>query len=305
MIEREGDLDIEKKHEANFECWFHKRLSDNRRSADNGSKQLYDLACGSEHHVRSYGGCIVNGVRYHTKEYAKTHTTQNSSIFVSGDDSNSVMEYFGKLKNILELRDPDQNIVYLFDCNWWDTRSATGIQMEQGFKIVNTSHKWCESNTFILTCQVSQVFYLDDPKLDGSWKVVQKWINRNIYDIPTVQMGDNIEDDEGLNDNIYQEGEYVGGNMVLFDEANVESSTRLRRNDATIAIDKLYIQLDASMFANDNLQDEEYNTNFDEEEELSSDNDIDSEHEKDFEPEQSSSSNNDTDSEYEYDDELC
>ena len=43
----------------------------------------------------------MNGVRYHTKEYAKTCTTQNSGIFVSSDDDNSVTAYYGKLKNIL------------------------------------------------------------------------------------------------------------------------------------------------------------------------------------------------------------
>jgi hypothetical protein len=123
------------------------------------------------------------------------------------------------------------------------------IRMKQGFMIVNISRKWCESNPFILACQASQVFYLDNPKLGGSWKVVQKWINRDIYDIQIVQKGDNIEDDQGLSNDIYQEGEYVGGNMVLVEEANVEASTQLRRDDVTIAIDELYIQLDASMFA--------------------------------------------------------
>jgi hypothetical protein len=90
-------------NEANFDCWFHKRLYNSRCSIDNGSKQLYDLACGPDRHVRSYRCCIVNGVRYHMKEYAETHTTQNIGIFVSGDDGNSVTEYYGELKNILEL----------------------------------------------------------------------------------------------------------------------------------------------------------------------------------------------------------
>jgi hypothetical protein len=303
MIEREGGLDIEKKHEANFERWFHKHLYNSKRSADNESQQLYDLACGPDRHIRSYKGCIVNGVRYHTKEYSETRTTQNSGIFVSGDDGNSVTEYYGELKNILELRYPGQNVVYLFDCDWWDTRSATGLRMEQGFTFVNTSRKWCESDPFILACQASQVFYLDDPKLGGNWKVVQKSINRDIYDIPTMHNGNNAEDDEGRSDDVYQEGECVGGNMVHVDEANVEASTQLRRDDVTIAIDELYIQLDASIFANDNFPDEDHEIDLDEEkeeeEDLCSDNDIDSE------DEHSSSSNNDTDSEYESNDEFC
>jgi hypothetical protein len=36
---------------------------------------------------------------------------------------------------------------------------------------MNTSHKWNEFDSFILTCQVAQVFYLNDPKMGGSWKV--------------------------------------------------------------------------------------------------------------------------------------
>jgi hypothetical protein len=54
--------------------------------------------------------------------------------------------------------------------------------------------------------------------------------------------------------------------MVHVDEVNVEASTRLRKDDATIAIDELYIQLDASTVANDNLLDENHDTNFDDEE---------------------------------------
>jgi hypothetical protein len=61
--------------------------------------------------------------------------------------------------------------VYLFDYDWWDIGSATGLRMEQGFTFVNISRKWCESNPFILACQASQVFYLNDPK----WVVVEKW----------------------------------------------------------------------------------------------------------------------------------
>jgi hypothetical protein len=59
----------------------------------------------------------VNGVKYHTKEYAKTCITHNSSIFVLGNDCNSVMEYYGEFKNILKLCYSDQNLVYLFNCD--------------------------------------------------------------------------------------------------------------------------------------------------------------------------------------------
>jgi hypothetical protein len=75
--------------------------------------------------------------------------------------------------------------------------------------------------------------------------VVGKWcISKSIETFIISQQNkkrDNIEDDQELSDDVYQEGEFVGVNMVLVDKANVETFTRLLRNDATIAIDELYI----------------------------------------------------------------
>jgi hypothetical protein len=51
----------------------------------------------------------------------------------------------------------------------------------------------------------------------------------------------------------------------------------LRRDDSTIPIDKLYVQLNASLFINDNPSIDEHNTNFDNEEQLSSNYDTKSE----------------------------
>jgi hypothetical protein len=83
----------------------------------------------------------MNRVRYHTKECAETRIIQNNSIFVSGDDDNSITKYYGELKNIPELRYSGKNFVYLFECDWWDTGSTIGIRMDQGLTIVNTSYK--------------------------------------------------------------------------------------------------------------------------------------------------------------------
>jgi hypothetical protein len=60
--------------------------------------------------------------------------------------------------------------VYLFKCDWWNTRNSSGIRTDQGFTSVNTGRKWYEFDPFILACQAVQVFYLDDPKLGGNWK---------------------------------------------------------------------------------------------------------------------------------------
>jgi len=289
MIEREGGPNIRKKHEANFERWFHKHLYNCRLNAENVSKQLYHLACGPDQQVRSYRSCIVNGVRYQTKECAQTRTTQNCGVAVKGEHDTSTIEYYGELKRILELRYPGPNTVYLFECDWWNIGNSSGIQTDQGFTSVNTGRKWYESDPFILACQAVQVFYLDDPKLGGNWKVVQRMINRNIYDIPTVQEGDNEEDDQGIRDDAYQEDECVGGNVVHVEDAN---------NEELIAIDGLYVQLDGLEFINDNMLNEDHGTDSVDEEELSSHDDTDSEHEQSF-----SSNTDDTNSDS--DDDMC
>jgi hypothetical protein len=54
LIEREGCHDIQKKHEANFECWFRDHIYSGGRNVENVPKLLYDHACGSECQVRSY-----------------------------------------------------------------------------------------------------------------------------------------------------------------------------------------------------------------------------------------------------------
>ena len=181
--------------------------------------------------------------------------------------------------------------MYLFECDWWGIESnILGIRKEQDFTIVNTSCKWYEFDPFILACQVTQVFYLSDPKLGGSWRVAQTLTNRNTcYNLTEVRE-DNDNDDQGTNNEVYQENECVKGNIAI-----VENSTMLCRDDSTIPIDELFVQLDASMFIDDNPSIEDHNTNSDNQEELSSNYDTEFEHTENSEHEQSSSSNNDSD----------
>jgi hypothetical protein len=257
----ECDLDIEKRHEAEFERWFQNRIRGS--NAGNVSKQLYDLACGPNHLVRSYRGCIVNGVRFHTKECEQTRTIQNSGIVVRGEHGTSNIEFYGVLRNILELRYPGPNHVYLFECDWWNTRSRTGMQMDQYFTTVNTSRTWYESDLFILASQDSQVFYLNNMKLGRSWKLVQKMTHRNIYDILTILERDNEEHDQGVNGKVHQERECVGGNAINV-ENNDEDSNLLFRDDAEptpIVVDEVFVQLDENTCIDDILYNEEHDTN--------------------------------------------
>jgi hypothetical protein len=252
-IQRQGTIDIDHKHEVEFESWFRNRIC--WRNTVNVSQELYSLTCGPDSQVSFFKGCIMNGVRFHTKDHDRTRHTQNSGITVPGEHESTTINYYGELRNILELHYMGRKQVYLFECNWWDIGNRTGMQKDEHFTSVNTSHTWYESDPFILACQASQVFYLNDTKLDSSWKVVQNMSHRNIYDIPIVLEGENEEDDE---DNS------VGENAHVQQEID-EDSISLQRDDVPaveleadqlkelIAVDEVFVEFDGSTFFNDDI----------------------------------------------------
>ena len=122
-IQGEGIINIDHKHEVEFENWFKDRICGS--NVTNVSKELYSLACGFDALVAVYQGCIVNGVRFHTKDREHTRRTQNSGVFVSGEDGGTKTNYYGELRNVLELTYMGNNRVYLFECDWWETRDGT------------------------------------------------------------------------------------------------------------------------------------------------------------------------------------
>ncbi|KAK9993895.1 hypothetical protein SO802_023598 [Lithocarpus litseifolius] len=279
-IQGEGIIDIDHKHEVEFENWFQNCICGS--DATNVSQELYSLACGSDALVAAYKGCIVNGVRFHTKDREHTRRTQNSGVFVSGEDGVTKTDYYGELRNVLELNCLGNNHVYLFECDWWDTRDGTGMQRDKHFTSVNTSRTWYHSDPFILACQASQVFYLNDTKLGSSWRMVQHMTHRNMYDIPTGIEKVHEENEEDNDDEVYQESECIGVNATVQHENN-EDSILLHRDDVPaidlgdlIPVDDVFVQLDGSMFINDDLSNEEWDTDSNHEEGTYSDDDVSS-----------------------------
>jgi hypothetical protein len=282
-IQGEGTIDIDHKHEVEFESWFRNRICG--RNAINVSKELYSLACGPDPQVAFFKGCIVNGVRFQTEDREETRRTQNSGISVPGEHELTNIDYYGELKNILELRYMGGNRIYLFECNWWNIGNRLGMQNDEHFTSVNTSRIWYEFDPFILACQASQVFYLNDPKFGSSWKVVQNISHRNIYDIPIVVEGESEEDDQDHGDMVYQENECVRDNAPIQQEID-EDLTLLCRDDvpavelsraelkALIDVDEVNVELDGSTFITDDLATEECDTNSIDEDEISSNDEI-------------------------------
>ena len=83
--------------------------------------ELFSLACGPENQVHTYIGCIVNGVRFHTKDRDDRRITQNSGIFVSGEHDGEEVDFYGILSNVVVLNYILGYKVILFKCSWYDT----------------------------------------------------------------------------------------------------------------------------------------------------------------------------------------
>ncbi|KAF5468939.1 hypothetical protein F2P56_013047 [Juglans regia] len=248
------------RHEAEFPKWFKQRIKHlHSQNAPEVSDQLYALACGPDPQVAFYNGCIVNGVRFHTKECERNRCTQCSGVLVKGEHEANDVNFYGILNDILELHYLGGHQVFLFNYDWWDIgKRRTGIQIDNHFTSINISRVWYKDDPFVLACQASQVFYLNDNELGGNWRVVDKITNRNIYDAPLMV---EEEDGEAADTEAYQENEPFGFNASV--ELDEEELTPLLGDDVTFEyVDVLPAN---NTVINEHLSDEAMNSNTDEE----------------------------------------
>ena len=155
------------------------------------SDDLYSIVLGPINQVRTYSGCFVNGLRFHTIERDNCRTTQNSGIMAYGETKADETNYYGVLQEVLDLEYP--KCTRLFKCNWFDTDvKKNKFRCDLGFKIINTSRFWYTDDPYILATQAVQVFYINDPKLHSNWKIVQIVPNKQVWDVPKVE---ELEDD--------------------------------------------------------------------------------------------------------------
>ena len=73
---------------------------DNREEVSEG---LYALSCRPDLRVRLWASCSVNGVRYNTTDRERHRQTQNSGVLVDGTHNGVPTEFYGQLKEIVEL----------------------------------------------------------------------------------------------------------------------------------------------------------------------------------------------------------
>ena len=154
------------------------------------------LGRGALRSVRRYSGYLVKGYRFHTLEREETLKTQNSGLVVTVEGANyassrdrrpvdGVINFYGKLNDIIELNYSGQIRVVLFKCDWVDINR--GCKKDNGVTLVNFSYKvhTCANLTddpFVLASQVDKVFYVRDPK-HNDWEVVRHVKLRDAFDM--------------------------------------------------------------------------------------------------------------------------
>ncbi|RVW66346.1 hypothetical protein CK203_065230 [Vitis vinifera] len=210
-LERTSSHNLEKRQEQEFPKWLADRMKALRvKQSPEATDELYSLACGPDNRVHTYMGCIVNGVRFHTKDRDDRRITQNSGICVSGEHDGEEIDFYGVLSNVVVLNYVLGYKVILFKCTWFDTnQKKKRIKHDYNFTTIQVTSTWYDNDPFILATQAQQVFYLDDYKNGHNWKVVQKVNHRHMWDVP--ERDTNIEIDEelcgGSDEEAYQDNE--------------------------------------------------------------------------------------------------
>ncbi|TVU26351.1 hypothetical protein EJB05_28894 [Eragrostis curvula] len=147
---------------------------------------------------------MINGWRFNTKDRDMLVKSQNSGVFVQGDDESGNKDYFGVLIDIIKLTYGKYSDV-LFKCDWWDVH-ATG----------------------------RGVYYVKDT-VDPKWLVVVKTKPRDLYDVPPDEDDDEDEESDitisnSSNNQACQENEYITVALSETMPDDIES-TILKRPD--------------------------------------------------------------------------
>jgi hypothetical protein len=207
---------------------------------------LYALACEPDLRVRIFSACLVDGVRYHTVDRERNRRTQNSGVMVEGTHNNECIDFYGCLKEIIELQYNsdlmEHRTVVLFQCDWFDTHSKkVNMKCDGYFRSINHSSRWYKNDAFILAAQATKVFYLQDIKNAGSWKIVQKFTHRHLWSVAENDI-DEIPSASGLS---YQDDTCVGfevqvneGDTEMIEHQDADSSV----NVSVSVVDEFWVQ---------------------------------------------------------------
>ncbi|XP_026416083.1 uncharacterized protein LOC113311461 [Papaver somniferum] len=223
-LKEESNVNLSRRQRTLFPEWFRKHIQD-LHSKKEATDEMQTLAWGVDVRVNSYKACNVNGVKYHSKDREARRTTQNSGLLVDGEHGGNAIEFYGTLRDVIELEYQHGYRIVLFKCDWFDVSpNRNKIRKDYDLTSINVSNLWYEDDPYVLASQAQQVFYVDDHKNGANWKVVNKMEHRHLWDVPEVHdLGATV-------DEAYQQG---GDLPVLstFDGGDDVEENELDRDD--------------------------------------------------------------------------
>ncbi|KAK9951512.1 hypothetical protein M0R45_006950 [Rubus argutus] len=138
----------------------------------------------------------------------------------------SMVEYYGVLKDIIELDYRNERKVVLFDCDWINGRLCrSGVKKEDfGFTLVNFDLLIPPPDTLIFGGQAHQAFYIQDP-IEKEWHIVVRTTPRDYFDMGRTTNYDLVPPQDL--DNAMMEDDEVEGRPdnpeILTDEEQLDS----------------------------------------------------------------------------------
>ncbi|KAL3846277.1 hypothetical protein ACJIZ3_003680 [Penstemon smallii] len=169
-------------HSETFAAWFSTCVGKIPTTEDDPTMEdIKYLAMGPNHIGIGYKRFMVNGARFHVKEWERKRKTQNSGLVVSATTSSfssakddnpisSDLQYFGVLRDIIELDYTGGRKVVLFECDWV-SKSKRLKRDDDDFTLANFKNIKRHNEPYVLASQVKQVYYVEDPNEKG-WHVV-------------------------------------------------------------------------------------------------------------------------------------
>ncbi|KAG8363957.1 hypothetical protein BUALT_Bualt19G0076400 [Buddleja alternifolia] len=216
-LEEASEFELHGGQMKQFLKWFKEHMNSLHLRKDvEATKELWALANGPFRlNTKCYSGCMVNEVRFHTKDRDTRRTTQNSGLVVEVQHKNWTMEFFGFLHRVVELTYLGGRRTVLFECEWFHTGSKKTKQVDRHFISIDVSLRWYKNDPSILPIQVQQVFYINDIKFGKNWQLVQRVQHRHLWELPELDIEDDCDGSQTHAMSPSQQFESIGVSQVV------------------------------------------------------------------------------------------
>lgn len=206
---------------------------------------MHRLAFGPKRKVHTWPIYFVNGFKFHTEESSVDKKTINCGVCVKGDEGVGEKDYYGIIKEIIQvsyLGGPTEQL-FLFNCEWFDVDANRGVKVHPQYGIVEVHRRrrYAKYDPFILATNAIQVYYVPYPKkIKGKvdWWVVIKTKpkgtvdNRYTLEVAYQESTTNVEmnvqeaeeeegEGEGYEEDMEEEEEDVDDEDMDMDEDDV------------------------------------------------------------------------------------